>query len=84
MHLSVVKPVFPQENLFFCNLPGGLRIMNGSLSQQLKKGVLAEIACDVIFPFLLVVRRGSVRVRQGDAWFKTLAAVTMGHKARNS
>ena len=47
------------------------------------KGVLAEIAA-MLFFHCLVVRRNSMRVQQRDAWFKTLAGVTMGHNARKS
>ena len=38
----------------------------------------------MLFLHCLVVRRGSTRAQQEDAWFKTLASVTMGHKAQKS
>ena len=43
--------------------------------QQLKQRVFSKRALEET---ALVVRRGSMRVRQGDAWFKTLAGVTLG------
>ena len=42
----------------------------------LAKGFLQKLLA-MLFFYGLVVRRGSMRVWQGDAWFKTLVAVTV-------
>ena len=55
-----------------------------SFIQRLKKRVLQKLPA-MLFYHCLVVRKGSMRVRQRDAWFKTLAVVMpMRHKARKS
>ena len=47
----------------------------------LAKGFLQKLPAMLLFHwFWGVVHRGSMRVRQGYGWFKTLAAVTMGQK----